>query len=250
MKSLQEFVSLCKQKIPAEYISFLPLFSKGKKIGQAEYLSWPMCCELLDKYCDLQWLWEIRTHQFIDRVVVEGKLSIYTSDGIFMREATGYELMECTNFGDPTSNAEAMAIRRCCAKFGLGRYLWEKEEKVRQNMIVELPSLGKQMQDLMAQFSFSPEDIKAMSIKYIQKDDWKKMTDEEKQQLLNSVRIRGEMKLEGFSQNPTPIQDESVDDWVPSKFQDQKFESLLPTSKEYSEKEKAIAASIEARSKK
>ncbi|WLT40311.1 hypothetical protein NON20_24525 (plasmid) [Synechocystis sp. B12] len=36
------------------------------------------------------------------------------------RQATGTEDIDCNSYGDPSSNAEAMALRRCCAKFGLG----------------------------------------------------------------------------------------------------------------------------------
>jgi hypothetical protein len=59
-------------------------------------------------------------------VPVEGRLTIHAAKGNFTREATGQELTECDGYGDPTSNAEAMALRRCCAKFGLGLHLWEK----------------------------------------------------------------------------------------------------------------------------
>ncbi|AIE76191.1 hypothetical protein D082_50290 (plasmid) [Synechocystis sp. PCC 6714] len=30
--------------------------------------------------------------------------------------------------GDRLSNAEVMALRKCCAKFGLGRDLWRKDK--------------------------------------------------------------------------------------------------------------------------
>ena len=31
--------------------------------------------------------------------------------------------------GQQSSNAEAMAMRRCCAKFRIARYLWFKEQQ-------------------------------------------------------------------------------------------------------------------------
>lgn len=49
-----------------------------------------------------------------------------TADGSFSREATGCELLDCGSYGDPVSNAEAMAFRRAAAKFGLGRSLYDK----------------------------------------------------------------------------------------------------------------------------
>ena len=128
MRKLTEIIEDFNQFIPPCFISKKPVFSKGRKTGEVEYVSWFHCCELLDKYCDGYWNWEIRTQFLGDRVVLEGKLTIFTTDGNFTREATGWESLEVDGYGDATSNAEAMAMRRCCAKFGLGRYLWEKEK--------------------------------------------------------------------------------------------------------------------------
>jgi hypothetical protein len=46
------------------------------------------------------------------------------SRGIISREATEDE--ELRGYGDPPSNAEAMALKRAAAKFGLGLYLYSK----------------------------------------------------------------------------------------------------------------------------
>ncbi len=69
-----------------------------------------------------------------------GRLTIPTSEGNVYREASGteelkrekynkdtnsYEMKEIA-YGDPSSNAESMAFRRCAARFGLGLYLYEK----------------------------------------------------------------------------------------------------------------------------
>jgi hypothetical protein len=70
--------------------------------------------------------WEVCTHYNGDRTVIEGRLIIRAAEGNFVREATGTEDNEIDSWGDPSSNAEAMALRRCCAKFGLGLHLWEK----------------------------------------------------------------------------------------------------------------------------
>jgi hypothetical protein len=68
----------------------------------------------------------VRTHYNGDRTVVEGRLTIRAAEGNFIREATGTEDNEIDSWGDPSSNAEAMSLRRCCAKFGLRHHLWEK----------------------------------------------------------------------------------------------------------------------------
>jgi hypothetical protein len=70
--------------------------------------------------------WEVRTHYNGDRTVLEGRLTLRAAEGNFVREATGTEDNEIDSWGDLSSNAEAMALRRCCAKFGLGLHLWEK----------------------------------------------------------------------------------------------------------------------------
>jgi len=73
-------------------------------------------------------------------VFIVGRLSIPCADGDVWREATGTECLKEIKtdkgtgeviikelaYGDPTSNAEAMALRRAAAKFGLGLYLYEK----------------------------------------------------------------------------------------------------------------------------
>ena len=105
-----------------------------KQGGQTiTYLAWPTIADVLDKYA-IGWAWTIETSFSRDRIFVIGKLSIPCAEGEISRSATGTETLkrekngeECEHaFGDPSSNAEAMALRRCAAKFGLGRYLWKK----------------------------------------------------------------------------------------------------------------------------
>ena len=116
------------------------LLDEKKVQGQTiVYLSWPTIADILDKYAP-GWGWDIETSFSPDRIFVMGRLSIPTADGVVTRSATGTETLkrekldrstgtitECEHaFGDPSSNAESMALRRCAAKFGLGRYLWKK----------------------------------------------------------------------------------------------------------------------------
>ncbi|AIE76307.1 hypothetical protein [Synechocystis sp. PCC 6714] len=63
-----------------------------------------------------------------DRLTLTGSLTIHGDDRSLTRQATGTEDIDCNSYGDPSSNAEAMALRRCCAKFGLGRDLWRKDK--------------------------------------------------------------------------------------------------------------------------
>jgi hypothetical protein len=54
-------------------------------------------------------------------------LSFPCAKGVIYREATRTEDEELRGFGDQSSNAEAMALKRAAAKFGLGLYLYHKE---------------------------------------------------------------------------------------------------------------------------
>ena len=115
--------------IPPRFIKKKPVFARKNgqlvKTGEVDYVPWYTLCRLLE-YFTPGYSWEVQTRYLGDRTVVEGKLTIRAAEGDFTREATGQEESDFDGFGDPTSNAEAMALRRCCAKFGLGLALWEK----------------------------------------------------------------------------------------------------------------------------
>lgn len=90
------------------------------------YIPWHVANRILDKYCP-GWRWEVKTILTTpDRLVLVGRLTIPTRGGDVWREATGTEELDCSSYGDPSSNAESMAFRRCAAKFGLGLYLYQK----------------------------------------------------------------------------------------------------------------------------
>ncbi len=109
-----------QKPIPKRFIKSKTL--KGQRI---DFVSWYSYIRLLEFYAP-GFSWEVRTHYNGDRTVIEGRLTLRAAEGNFVREATGTEDNEIDSWGDPSSNAEAMALRRCCAKFGLGLHLWEK----------------------------------------------------------------------------------------------------------------------------
>ena len=91
------------------------------------YIPWHHVNRLLDFYSPG---WEGAVTKIIttsDRVFVVYKLTIHAEEGAFSREATGTELLNCSSYGDPTSNAESMAFRRSAARFGLGLGLYQKD---------------------------------------------------------------------------------------------------------------------------
>ncbi|MEL4897978.1 Rad52/Rad22 family DNA repair protein [Crocosphaera sp. Alani8] len=118
------------QPIPKDSISEKTL--KGTKI---EYISWYDLCDLLDEHCGIDgWEWSVKdVTQISNRLTLTGVLTIYGDDKSLTRMATGTEDVDCSSYGDPSSNAEAMALRRCCSKFGLGRDLWRKKSKLNGN---------------------------------------------------------------------------------------------------------------------
>ena len=54
------------------------------------------------------------------------RITVPCLEGSIFREATGTEDEELKGYGDPSSNAEAMALKRAAAKFGLGLYLYSR----------------------------------------------------------------------------------------------------------------------------
>jgi hypothetical protein len=119
---LLEILKRLKQPILASKMS-----SKTLKGNNIVYVAWYDLVDLLDERAGLDgWAWEIEISQIGNQAIVVGKLTIIGEDKTLVRQSSGIEDIDCSSFGDPSSNAEAMALRRCCAKFGLGLDLWRK----------------------------------------------------------------------------------------------------------------------------
>ena len=133
--SLAQIQEAFKRKLPPRMLKKLP-----SDKGNALYLPWYTVNKILDKYSP-GWTWEIKeTLISRDRLFMVGRLTIPTSEGNVYREATGTEELKRQAYdqkigrytekeiayGDPSSNAESMAFRRCAARFGLGLYLYDK----------------------------------------------------------------------------------------------------------------------------
>lgn len=131
--SLHDTQLILKRPLPSS------ILGKLKDKGNALYIPWYVGNVILNKYCP-GWEWAItNVTTTSDRVIVVGKLTLHCKDGDCSRSATGtevlkelrknkhnnYELEEMElAFGDPSSNAESMAFRRACARFGLALYLY------------------------------------------------------------------------------------------------------------------------------
>ena len=60
---------------------------------------------------------------------MKGKLTIDAVEGSYIYEATGVQNADNNDYGDAVYDAEASAMRRACAKAGLGLDLWLKEKQ-------------------------------------------------------------------------------------------------------------------------
>jgi hypothetical protein len=121
-KSITIIIGELSKEIPAR------LLSKKKVSNQDIYfLSWYNAVKFLDLYAP-GWSYEVRNVVGIGgKLVVIARISIPCAEGIVYREATGQEDEEVSSWGDSSSNAESMALRRAAAKFGLGLYLYDKK---------------------------------------------------------------------------------------------------------------------------
>lgn len=138
--TLTEILELLKQPIPNELIS-----QKVIKGNAIDYVAWYDLTEILDNRCGLgNWEWVVKdVNQVGNNLTLIGVLTIHGEDRQLTMMATGTESINCNGYGDPSSNAEAMALRRCCAKFGLGRDLWRKGNKPSQTSQTSQPNRSK-----------------------------------------------------------------------------------------------------------
>lgn len=95
----------------------------GKEIT---YIAWHDAVKYLDHYA-AGWCYEIRgVGSIAGKLILTVRLSIPCLEGIIYREATGQEDESLESYGDSSSNAESMALRRASAKFGLGLHLYDQ----------------------------------------------------------------------------------------------------------------------------
>ena len=95
---------------------------------QIQYIAWHDAVKYLDHYAP-GWCYEIRRVDSIaGKLILTVRLSIPCLEGIIYREATGQEDENLETYGNSSSNAESMALRRASTKFGLGLYLYDQNK--------------------------------------------------------------------------------------------------------------------------
>ncbi|WAS04834.1 hypothetical protein LQF76_12560 [Gloeomargaritales cyanobacterium VI4D9] len=119
--SLSQVIEALSKPLPSSVL-------ETKKLGgrTITYIPWHRACLVLDRYAP-GWQFRITNVQQIgDELVMTGSLSIPTSDGTITRESTGSEKVNTSGYGETAANAESQCFRRCCARFGLGLYLYQR----------------------------------------------------------------------------------------------------------------------------
>lgn len=118
MATYDEIQAGLKSPIPAD------MLKQRQQGGQTlTFLPWYNCSALADERAP-GWSGEARVQDLGDAVAVIYRITVKAEDGDVVREAIGYEAKSTSSYGDPTSNAEAMAFRRAWAKHGLGSSLY------------------------------------------------------------------------------------------------------------------------------
>jgi len=121
LRSIKDIISDLSKPLAQRHL-------KTRRQGGTEltYIEWHTAVRYLDHYA-AGWSYNVKSVSLVGNLVtVVASISIPTIEGIITREATGCEPFDTKGYGDPCSNAEAMALKRAAAKFGLGRYLYEK----------------------------------------------------------------------------------------------------------------------------
>lgn len=102
---------------------------QAKRISGTEitYIPWYRAQKVFNHYTRGFWEYRIvgRWQKDGGDFMMTVEITLHTAEGTFTRQGTGREEPNVSGYGDQQSNAESMAFRRCCAKWGLGLDLYE-----------------------------------------------------------------------------------------------------------------------------
>ena len=102
--------------------------SKTGQITQIDFLHWYVVTQILDAYAPGWSSKVVAIQSFGGKIVMTCEVAIPCAEGVITQQGTGQEDEDFSDgYGDSTSNAEAMALKRAAAKFGVGRYLYDKD---------------------------------------------------------------------------------------------------------------------------
>jgi hypothetical protein len=122
LRSIQAIIADLSRPLPADCVA-----TKTQGGTAIAYLHWQTVARVLDAYAP-GWDGQVtRIDHVGNTCAITYRLTIPCLEGTVSREATGQEEAEVKGYGDATSNAEAMAMKRAAAKFGLGAWLYDKD---------------------------------------------------------------------------------------------------------------------------
>jgi hypothetical protein len=121
LRSIRAIIADLSKPLPKRHL-------KTRRQGGADltYIEWHTAVRYLDHYAP-GWSYAVKSVGLVGNLVtVIASISIPCAEAVITREATGCEESDAKGYGDAISNAEAMALKRAAAKFGLGLYLYQK----------------------------------------------------------------------------------------------------------------------------
>ncbi|QUY46013.1 hypothetical protein [Acaryochloris marina] len=120
-RPLEEILEDLRRPIPERFIK-----TKSKKGVALKFVSWYDIVRILEARAP-GFEYDCSPHFGDGKTVVKATITIHGEDGSLSRSALGIADSDIENWGDATSNASSMALRRAAAEFGLGLHLyWEK----------------------------------------------------------------------------------------------------------------------------
>lgn len=112
LRSIREIVKDLSKPVAKRHL-------RSRKQGGRDitYIAWHDAIKYFDHYAP-GWNYEIRSLNSVGgKLILIVRLSVLCAEGVVYREATGQEDETLESYGDSSSNAESMALRRASAKF-------------------------------------------------------------------------------------------------------------------------------------
>ncbi|MDQ3321091.1 MAG: DUF1071 domain-containing protein [Acidobacteriota bacterium] len=123
LRSIREIVKDLSKPVAKRHL-------RSRKQGGRDitYIAWHDAIKYFDHYAP-GWNYEIRSLNSVGgKLILIVRLSVPCAEGVVYREATGQEDEDLDSYGNSSSNAESMSLRRAAAKFGLGLYLYDQNK--------------------------------------------------------------------------------------------------------------------------
>lgn len=104
--------------------------TRARNAQMLTYCPWHRVQRILNHYTGGFCSYEVRERTLTDEyILMTVRITIHAEEGDFVRDGTGLERLDVSNYGDPQSNAESMAFRRAAARFGLGLHLYDGDDE-------------------------------------------------------------------------------------------------------------------------